>query len=132
MIITVILYHPLHMPFCPTRLFFLVPFGFVLHSELLMKGTWIGIILYTAAAIIGVIFLAAAFERFLIRRLTGWEAGLLSIAGFLLLVGNYEMHVAGLLVGAFALLRPALELNRKRRAASSKEEMVEPRAFPSD
>jgi len=111
---------------------FLVPFGFVLHSELLMKGTWIGIILYTAAAIIGVIFLAAAFERFLIRKLTGWEASLLSISGFLLLVGNYEMHVAGLLVGAFALFRPALELNRKRRAAPSKEQMVEPRAFPSD
>lgn len=106
---------------------FLVPFGFVQHQELLLLGSWWGIAWFVSAASLGCILVAAAFERFLIRPLAAWECGFIAVAGFLLLVGNYQLHIVGLFVAAIGLSRIMLanfraRTNRRRET----EEISEP------
>ncbi len=114
---------------------FLVPFGFVLHDQLLMKGSWIGIVTYSFAAVIGVILIAASFERFFVRALLAWECVLLAIAGLFFLVGSYEYHVVGLLIALIGLSRVFLEVWRDRAKSRSAEKSAEPipsPTFPSE
>ena len=99
---------------------FLMPFGFVLHPELLLNGDPVAIVHYIAAACAGAILMAAAFERYFLRPLLTWECVLLGIAGFILLIGDFTIHLAGLLIAVVGLSRIFLGLWRGR--AGSKVE----------
>jgi TRAP transporter 4TM/12TM fusion protein len=91
-----------------------VPFGFVLHEELLLMGGLTGIVHYVTAATVGAILLAAAFERFFVRPLHNWESVLCGIAGLLLLVGGLEAHLVGLVMIVAGLGRIGVECVRQR------------------
>lgn len=92
---------------------FLVPFGFVYHGELLLQGSWGGIAIFALMSSVGVILIAAAFERYFIEPLRGWECALLAAAGFLFLVGGYEGQIAGVIITLCGLSRVGLDWYRR-------------------
>lgn len=98
---------------------FLMPFGFVMHPELLLKGDPVAIVIYVSAACAGAILMAAAFERYFLRPLQHWECVLLGIAGFILLVADYHYHVAGIVLAAAGLARVTLMVWREHSAGKA-------------
>lgn len=110
---------------------FLMPFGFVLHPELLLDGDLIPIVHYIAAACAGAILMAAAFERYFLRPLQTWECVLLGIAGFILLIGDFTIHLAGVVIAVVGLLRVLLAIWRERSAGKTSGGSVTP-AVPSE
>ncbi|WP_319824052.1 TRAP transporter fused permease subunit [Thalassovita sp.] len=78
---------------------FVLPFLFVLNPSLILQGDWLGIIPSVSTAILSILMLAAASERWLYilnRRATGWEALVMLAGGIGLLIPERLSDLAGL------------------------------------
>src|SRR5262249_41618119 len=81
---------------------FLVPFAFVFHPELLLRGTWPAILTMAAFAALSAVALAADVVCQAVRRLRGWERLLaLGMAGLMVARDPWLQAVGAV---AFALL----------------------------
>lgn len=110
---------------------FIMPFGFVLHPELLLDGNLPNIVHFVSAACIGAILMAASFEGYFLRSLLAWERVLIGIAGFALLIGSAEFHVVGLALAALGLGRAVLEAWRARVNLKAAEKVKDAIAQPA-
>jgi len=81
---------------------FLVPFAFVFHPELVLRGTWPAVVAMTLFAAVSAVALAAAVVGQAVGRLRGWER-LLALAMAGLMVAR-ESWLQALGAAAFALL----------------------------
>ncbi len=80
-------------------LLFVLPFLFVLNPSLILQGEMLDILRSVSTAILSILMLAAASERylyFLARRATGWEALAMLFGGICLLVPERISDLAGL------------------------------------
>lgn len=80
-------------------LLFVLPFLFVLNPSLILQGEWPDIIRSVSTAILSILMLAAASERWLYvlnRRAAGWEALAMLAGGLCLLVPERISDLAGL------------------------------------
>ncbi|MBI1736731.1 MAG: TRAP transporter large permease subunit, partial [Candidatus Rokubacteria bacterium] len=81
---------------------FLVPFAFVFHPELLLRGTWAEVLTMAGFAAVSAIALASAVVGYAAARLTGWERLVALAAAGLMVVYGPVWQVAG--AGVFAAL----------------------------
>ena len=88
---------------------FLVPFAFVYHPELLLKGTWPEIILYGGVAAVSAVALASAVVGHGWGRMSGWARALCVVASALLVVRTPAIQVVGLALYAGILLMGAMQ-----------------------
>jgi TRAP-type uncharacterized transport system fused permease subunit len=93
---------------------FIIPFGFVMHEGLLLRGDILGMIHYISAATLGAILAAAGIERYFLRPLKTWEWILVGLGGIALIVGNLELHLLGLILAVISLSRVSLQVWRER------------------
>lgn len=100
---------------------YIMPFGFILHPELLLIGDLPSIIHFVSAACIGAVLIAASFEGYFLRSLLVWERVLVGVGGFALLVGDGEFHVVGLALALLGLGRAMLEAWRARISLKANE-----------
>lgn len=84
--------------------FFLIPFAFVLSPALLGMGTPVQIILATVTALIGGVSLASGLAGFGIARLNVVQCLMQSIGGAILILRDWRLETAGLLLVALSLL----------------------------
>ena len=77
---------------------FILPFIFVYNSSLLLIGSPVEIVVTTVTAVIGVVFLAAGIEGFLLKRLTWLEIALFILGAGLLLAPGWETDIAGVVI----------------------------------
>ena len=77
---------------------FLVPFAFVYHPELLLRGTWADVALMSGFAAISAIALASAVVGHALGRLAPWERAIALVAAGLLVVRGPWLQGAGLAV----------------------------------
>lgn len=93
---------------------FIIPFMFVYGPALVLQGTPLEVISAMATAIVGCIFLAAAIEGYLLRRMW-WYERLLSLVGALLLVQpGLATDLPGISMVASVI---AIQWYRRRRTA---------------
>ena len=90
---------------------FFVPFAFVYHQELLLRGSWPQILLMSALAAVSAIALASFVVGHALGPLSGWLRGLCLVAAGLLVVRTGALQAVGLVVYAGILLLSA----RRRR-----------------
>ena len=90
---------------------FFVPFAFVYHQELLLRGSWPQIFLMSALAAVSAIALASFVVGHALGPLSGWLRGLCLVAAGLLVVRTGALQAVGLVVYAGILLLSA----RRRR-----------------
>ena len=81
---------------------FLVPFAFVFHPELLLRGTWPGIVTMALLAAISAVALAASIVGQGVGRLRGWERLLALGTAGLMVAREPWLQALGLV--AFVLL----------------------------
>jgi TRAP transporter 4TM/12TM fusion protein len=93
---------------------FIIPFGFVMHEGLLLRGDILGMVHYISAATLGAILAAASIERYFLRPLKAWEWVLVGLGGVALIAGNLELHLLGLILAGISLSRVVLQLWRER------------------
>jgi TRAP transporter 4TM/12TM fusion protein len=79
---------------------FLVPFAFVVHPELLFRGTWIAVLMMAAFAAVSAIALAAAVVGHAAGRLGWWERALALGSAVMMVVASVAWQVGGLIVFA--------------------------------
>jgi TRAP transporter 4TM/12TM fusion protein len=103
---------------------FLVPFAFVYHHELLLKGNWPTILTLSAFAALSAIALAAAVVGHGVRPLGPWARGALLAAAGLMVAKGLALQLVGL-----ALFAVAISWNALRRSVSAASE-VEGRPAP--
>lgn len=82
---------------------YIIPFMFVFGPSLLMIGPWPTIVLTTATAVIGVVFLAAGLHGFLVARATPVQRLLLIGAAFVLIKPGLWTDAIGIGMGAVAV-----------------------------
>jgi len=82
---------------------YVIPFMFVFGPSLLMIGPWPTIVLTTATATIGVVFLAAGLHGFLVARATPIQRLLLVGAAFVLIKPGLWTDAIGIGMGAVAV-----------------------------
>jgi TRAP transporter 4TM/12TM fusion protein len=75
---------------------FLVPFAFVYHGELLLKGDWTQIVLMSSLAAVSAVALASAVVGHAGGPLSGWLRGLCVVAAALLVVRSGALQALGL------------------------------------
>jgi TRAP-type uncharacterized transport system fused permease subunit len=75
---------------------FLVPFAFVFHPELLLQGSWSGILLMSALAGCSAVALAGAVVGHGLAPLLAWERGALLVAAALMVVRGTGNQLLGL------------------------------------
>ena len=92
---------------------FFVPFAFVYHQELLLRGTWSQILLMSALAAVSAIALASFVVGHAVGPVAGWLRWLCLVAAGMLVVRTGAMQAVGLAVYAGILLLSA----RQRREA---------------
>jgi TRAP-type uncharacterized transport system fused permease subunit len=92
---------------------FLVPFAFVYHQELLLRGSWAQIVLMSALAAVSAIALASFVVGHVVGPVSGWLRWLCLGAAGLLVVRTGALQAVGLVVYAGILLLSA----RRRREA---------------
>lgn len=95
----------------------LVPFVFVFSPSLLLvvkDFSWSQLILATTGCVLGIVFLSAAFSKYLITHTRTWERLALAVAAILLIAPEAWSSVIGLLVVA-----PVLVAQWMRRAPAS-------------
>ncbi len=81
----------------------LVPFVFVFSPSLLLvvkTFSWSEFVLATAGCVLGIVFLSAAFSKFLLTPTRTWERAALAIAALLLIAPEAWSSALGLLVAA--------------------------------
>ena len=83
---------------------FLVPFAFVYHQELLLKGSWPEIMYMSALAAISAVALAAAVVGYARAPLLAWERCVVLVAAGLMIVRGPALQLAGVAVFAGVLL----------------------------
>jgi TRAP-type uncharacterized transport system fused permease subunit len=86
---------------------FLVPFAFVYHGELLLRGGWPQIVLLSALAAVSAVALASFVVGHALGPLSGWLRGLCLVAAALLVVRTGALQAVGLVVYAGILLLSA-------------------------
>lgn len=96
---------------------FIIPFMFVYAPELLMIGEGSGILIAVCTATFGVICLAAAVQRCLLIRASGFEAIVLMAAALLLIKPGLATDLAGLAFFMLALCSQILKKKRNSPAA---------------
>ena len=79
---------------------FLVPFAFVFHPELLLRGSWTAVLTMSGFAAVSAIALAAAVVGQASARLTVWERLVALVAAGLMVVHGMAWQVTGLLIFA--------------------------------
>jgi len=84
---------------------FIVPFMFVYGPELLMDGSFVGIVLATLTAIVGVTALAAGGVGYARKPLVHWERALALVAALLLVFPGLLTDGAGLVAVSVVFLR---------------------------
>jgi TRAP transporter 4TM/12TM fusion protein len=94
---------------------FLVPFAFVYHPELLLKGGWPQIALMTGFAAVSAVALASASVGQGWARLSGWRRWLCLIAAAMMVVRAFPIQVAGVALYAGILV---LGAGRRREAVA--------------
>ncbi len=77
---------------------FLVPFAFVFHPELLLQGSWPGILLMSAFAGGSAVALASAVVGHGLGPLALWERGALVVAAALMVTKGIGGQILGLAV----------------------------------
>jgi TRAP transporter 4TM/12TM fusion protein len=77
---------------------FLVPFAFVYHGELLLKGTWPQIVVMSALAALSAVALASAVVGQAGSRLLAWERVVAAVAAMLMIVRQPLAQTAGVLL----------------------------------
>ncbi len=92
---------------------FFVPFAFVYHQELLLRGTWSQILLMSALAAVSAIALASFVVGHAVGPVAGWLRWLCLVAAGMLVVRTGATQAVGLAVYAGILLLSA----RQRREA---------------
>jgi TRAP-type uncharacterized transport system fused permease subunit len=90
----------------------ILPFAFAAHAGLLLEGTVSDIVLSVVFAIIGVVFVSAAIEKYLLGRLLSWERLALLAGGLICLLAPVEWQMAGVILGAVGAGRNALAWSR--------------------
>jgi TRAP transporter 4TM/12TM fusion protein len=84
---------------------FCIAYAFMFHPEYLMQGRWTDILLNFIFGIIGTAGIAFALQRYLLTKLKLWEAGLLGVASFTMVVTSLLPTLVALgIVFIFALL----------------------------
>lgn len=109
----------------------ILPFAFAAHAGLLLEGTVPDIVLSVVFAVIGVILVSGAIEKYLLGRLLAWERLALFIGGLMCLLTPVEWQVVGLIVGAVGAGRNALVL-RRGDSEDRNTRLVESTAEPHD
>jgi TRAP transporter 4TM/12TM fusion protein len=99
---------------------FLVPFAFVYHPELLLRGDWTGIFMMSGFAAVSAVALASAVVGQAGGRLGPWERAVALAAAALMVARGPGYQIAGL--GLYA----ALVLWSARRAASARSVREQP------
>lgn len=84
---------------------FIVPFMFVYEPSLLLIGDWMGSLMASLTAGIGVILLASSLHGYLLARLVPWERAVLFVAALCLVVPNPIGDAVGFALGALMLVR---------------------------
>ncbi len=79
---------------------FLVPFAFVFHPELLLRGEWSQVLLMSGFAAISAVALASAVVGHTWGPLTAWLRGLCLVAAALMVVRSLPLQAAGLVLYA--------------------------------
>ncbi|MBI4635375.1 MAG: TRAP transporter fused permease subunit [Candidatus Rokubacteria bacterium] len=79
---------------------FLVPFAFVYHQELLLRGTWAEVGTMAGFVAVSAIALAAAVVGHAAGRLLAWERALALVAAALMIVRGPLLQIAGLILFA--------------------------------
>jgi len=77
---------------------YILPYMFVYSPGLLWIGAWHEILISTAAALIGVVALAAAVEGWLLGRAATWQRIVLAAGALLLVAPAIWSHAAGLVL----------------------------------
>jgi TRAP transporter 4TM/12TM fusion protein len=83
---------------------FLVPFAFVYHQELLLKGSWSHIIYLSALAAVSAVALAAAVVGHARAPLLAWERCVVLVAAGLMIVRGPALQLSGVVLFAAVLL----------------------------
>lgn len=83
---------------------FIVPFMFAYSPSLLFEGSAFDIVSATVTASIGVAFIAAATQGYLVRYFRMWARIVFLIAGLLLVKPGLQSDLVGLVLGALAFL----------------------------
>ena len=73
------------------------------------------------AAVAGIIMLCMALERFAKYELTRWEAVLLGVSGFLLVIPEIITDIIGLVVGALIISRQIMIHKRIQKGGTCRE-----------
>ncbi|EPX77960.1 TRAP-type uncharacterized transport system, fused permease component [Salipiger mucosus DSM 16094] len=82
---------------------FIVPYMFVYEPTILMQGEAHRIVLVLLQATVGVIFLAAALQRYFFGRLNAWQAPALLAAALFLIYPDWRMTLTGFVIAAVVL-----------------------------
>ena len=97
---------------------FIVPYIFVYQPALLLRGTWLEIVVAALTAVAGVIFLAAGLEGWLLIQAAFWERVLLIAGGLLMLVPGFYTDIFGLLLVSLLVIGQWRHRKRAVRAAA--------------
>ncbi|MCL4744652.1 MAG: TRAP transporter permease [Burkholderiaceae bacterium] len=92
---------------------FIVPFVMVYNPELIMKGSWYGIVAVTLTALVGVAALATGLEGFWRRPLAWWGRALLVAAGLTLIKPGLASDLVG---GILIAVVFAVQIRGSKRA----------------
>jgi TRAP transporter 4TM/12TM fusion protein len=92
---------------------FIIPFMMVYNAELVLQGSVLAILIATATAFVGVSFLAAGLEGYLVARAALWERVALVVAGLALIKPGLVTDLTGAVLVGLTLFAQM----RRRRAA---------------
>jgi TRAP-type uncharacterized transport system fused permease subunit len=97
----------------------LVPFVFVFSPSLLLvvkTFSWSEMILATAGCVAGIVFLSAAFSRYLITHTKPWERLLLAVSSLLLIAPELASSLVGLALVAPVIFSQTMRIKTDREA----------------
>ncbi len=106
---------PMKTAFTAMRLgmvIYFIPFFFVFNPALVMQGTLLEALYYSAFCVLGIVLLAAGMEGYLLKigNLAWWERPLLVVGGFLITFPEWKSSLAGALL---ALIPITIHLIKK-------------------
>jgi len=96
---------------------FVIPFVLVYFPELMLIGTAARILAALLTAVGGVVLISAGTMGYLLRPIRPWMRVVFLAAGFLMFVPGWKTDLAGLLLGALAVLASLLLPGRQRGSA---------------
>jgi TRAP transporter 4TM/12TM fusion protein len=87
---------------------YIVPFMFIYEPSLMLIGDWFESLTSSAAAVVGVMCLAAGLQGYLLREARWWERAVLVVAALLLIKPGYISDAIGLVLLAAVLFSQKL------------------------